>query len=782
MQSYTKQRSSSSVFKTVSTLCVLTLVGFLSACEQTQQYASKLDSALEQKELADSSRILVTTPEQYHVAASQVLPGQTIVLANGTWADFEISLAAEGTEDKPISLTAETEGKVILTGLSNISLRGKYLEVSGLVFKDGYSPTGTVISFRGEDGKNAYHSRVTRTVIDSFSNPDKFNSDTWVALYGKHNRFDHNHVVGKTNAGVTVAVRLSTPESQENHHRIDHNYFGPRQVLGSNGGETLRIGTSKYSLTDSFTIVENNYFDRTDGEVEIISNKSGKNIIRNNVFFEARGTLTLRHGNGNLVEGNFFFGNGVDHTGGIRVINADQTIRNNYMEGLTGIRFGGGLVVLNGVPNSSINRYHQVKNATIENNTIVHVSNINLAAASDAERSAVPINSTFSRNLVINKQAQPFKVFDDISGIKFTDNLINVPVLDLLKKGFRQQDLVVSRNDFGVLTSEYAQANNIGMDTRIQPTAKDDTGVTWYPKADPFVAFSSNNTIVVDSPAQLKDALAAAHSGDRIELRPGNYELSKQLLIDKVITIAGQTPNTVTLFPRRSVMTEIAEGGSLSIEDLTIDGQKTPDSAGNVLIRHVRVPTKLNNRIALSRVKVINLNVNHSAHVFDAGYRSLADSILIENSQFENITGDILRLNKEQDDLGIYNAEYVTIIGSEFKDIEGTIANMYRGGTDESTFGPHLMFANNRVTNVGSGKRNKSKSSLFLHGVQDTDILDNEFINTMPVIIEHAVGEPQTLIENNRFVNVGLPQVTEIFTKGDSTAVLNNNTVNGKLK
>ncbi len=31
-----------------------------------------------------------------------------------------------------------------------------------------------------------------------------------------------------------------------------------------------------------------------DGEVEIISNRSGGNVYRRNVFFESRGTLTLR--------------------------------------------------------------------------------------------------------------------------------------------------------------------------------------------------------------------------------------------------------------------------------------------------------------------------------------------------------------------------------------------------------------------------------------------------------------------------------------------------------
>ena len=72
-------------------------------------------------------------------------------------------------------------------------------------------------------------------------------------------------------------------------------------------GETIRIGTSANSMESSRTIVENNTFKNCDGEIEIISNKSANNIFRNNLFLESKGSLTLRHGNNALVEGNVFF-------------------------------------------------------------------------------------------------------------------------------------------------------------------------------------------------------------------------------------------------------------------------------------------------------------------------------------------------------------------------------------------------------------------------------------------------------------------------------------------
>ncbi len=254
----------------------------------------------------------VENKQAFNSISADLVAGDKVILKNGTWNDFEILFSGQGSKAAPILLTAETKGQVILSGQSNLRLAGKYLEVSGLVFKDGYTPSSAVIEFRRNKSELAYHSRVTQIVIDNYSNPDKRESDYWVALYGQHNRFDHSHLVGKRNKGVTVAVRLNSVQSQKNYHRIDNNYFGYRPTFGSNGGETLRVGTSHHSLTDSHTLVENNYFDRTNGEVETVSIKAGKNIVRNNVFYESRGTLTLRHGNGNIVEENIFIGNGVD--------------------------------------------------------------------------------------------------------------------------------------------------------------------------------------------------------------------------------------------------------------------------------------------------------------------------------------------------------------------------------------------------------------------------------------------------------------------------------------
>lgn len=720
---------------------------------------------------------LVDSPKAYKKAVKQLEPGDSVILSDGVWQDFEILFTGKGTALKPITLKAQTKGSVILSGQSNLRLSGEYLVVSGLVFKNGYTPTSAVISFRQNKKNLAYHSRITEVVIDNFNNPDKQESDYWVAMYGQYNRFDHNYLVGKRNKGVTMAVRLDSEESQQNHHKIDHNYFGPRPVFGSNGGETLRIGTSHYSLTDSFTQVENNYFDRCNGEVEIISVKSGRNSLKNNVFFESRGTLTLRHGNHNLVQDNVFFGNGVDHTGGIRVINKNQRINNNYMEGLTGYRFGSGFTVMNGVPNSTINRYHQVDDALIENNSLYNVDHVQLAAGSDAERSAVPINSAMNNNIIVNEnKEQPFTLFDDVSGISFANNLTNVDVVKEISAGFDNKNITVKRAKNGLLYPVGQQFQSFGVSRDLTPIAKEKTGPSWYPKKPASTDFSSGKVHTVSAaPGALFSAIAQASDGDVLELNDGHYLVGKLLRVDKTLTIKAKNEKKARISFERTSLFEIANGGSLALDGLVLDGDESPDSHGNSLIRTQKWGMYINYRFIMKNSEVNNLTINHSFHFFDSGKGAFADQILLDNNQFNQVTGDILRLDKETEDLGIYNAEYVTLTNNSFTDVEGAIVKLYRGGTDESTFGPHLDMVGNTISNVGKGKRNKAKAGVFIHGVQVGNIINNTFHDSQLIRVEHTVGEPITHVNDNTFNKTDKPTVVELRVEGPHTADVSQN-------
>ena len=712
---------------------------------------------------ASAAETLVRNQEEYRDAVRRAQPGDVIMLANGTWRDFEILFTGNGESERPITLTAETKGQVVISGQSNLRLAGSHLVVSGLVFRDGYTPTSAVISFRRTKGEPANYSRVTETVIDRFNNPERHEIDFWVLMFGRHNRFDHNHVEGKGNLGVTMAVRLDGEENQRNHHRIDHNYFGPRPILGSNGGETMRIGTSHYSLTDSLTVVENNVFDRCNGELEIISNKSGGNTFRGNLFLESRGTLTMRHGNNAVVEDNVFLGNGVPNTGGIRVINKGHVVRNNYLHGLTGYRFGAAFTVMNGVPDSPLNRYHQVEDVLMENNSIIESDYIEMAGGSDDERSATPIDSTFRSNLVFNSDGENIiRVHDDISGIAFEGNASNAVEGLPVKSGFANSPIELQKAENGLWYPEGEELRSIGVRKDLQVLHKDDTGVSWYPKQAPDDR-DGNTTDVAPGEDALFDAASRAQAGDVLNLLPGVYRVRKTIVIGRPLSIrAAQGRGTVRLEFERPALFELDDGARLGLSGLEISGAASPDMSGNSVIRTSRYSMTSNYSLTVEDCSISDLDVNYTFNFLLVAKNTFADAIRITRSEFSNISGSVISLSREIDDLGRYNGEVISVIDSRFSNIGGAVVDIYRGGTDESTFGPRLEVRSNVLDSVGHNARNKTAASIRLLGVQVADIHDNEFIDSRPIRVTHTVGDPITRIAGNRFASTPEPMVGEI--------------------
>ncbi len=742
-------------FKIVPAVMAAAMVFSLQACSAENGSAGLIDDA-----------------EALRDAIAAAGPGDVITLANGTYTDLEIVLTGTGEEDNPITLAAQDAGKVILSGESSLSLSGEHLLVSGLTFKDGQTPGKAVISYRTSKDDLAYNSRVTQTVIENYNPALRSEVDSWVLMYGKNNRFDHNALIGKRNTGVTMAVRMNTPESRENNHRIDHNYFGPRQILGSNGGETLRIGTSHYSRSDSGTLVENNYFDRADGELEIISSKSGKNVIRNNTFYKSRGTLTMRHGNNTTVTGNVFFGENADHTGGIRVINAGQNVSGNYMEGLKGTRFGGAFVVMNGIPNGPINRYDPVIDAVMENNSIIESDNIQLGAGSDPERFGTPKNSTFTGNLIYNSDGRDtFTIYDDMSGISFADNVISDNTDQKLKDGFIKKPVTLTRAANGLL---YPNALQVGAPRDLVVTQKDDVGPDWYVKPSDIAGFGSGKTHAV-SPGNgtVLEAVKAAKAGDVIALSPGDYTVTRLIKIDKPLSFIGGGAANIAF--ERSALFQIEDGGSLQLSGLTINGREAPDNEGNSVIRTSPYSMMQNYRVDISDTVFEDLDINRSFNVFSASKGTFADDIRLKNVTVKDATGHVLMLDAEVDDYGIYNAEYVTIEDSNFENIGKTLATVYRGGRDESTFGPHFKMTGSSLSKAGFHSRNKSGGSLVLHGVQVTDMSGNVISGSKPIKINHTVGEPKTKISGNTFIAMPQIEVKELNSEFENTAVIENN-------
>ncbi|MHA7059679.1 chondroitinase-B domain-containing protein [Aquimarina sp. M1] len=671
---------------------------------------------------------LVTTVKEFNNAIAEANPGDEIILSNGIWTDAHIVITAKGTAEKPITIKAQEKGKVILSGNTSLKIGGKHLIIQGLVFTNGYTEEDALITFKTDDGKLAENCRLTQIAVDHFNPYNRFDKSEWIHLHGKNNRVDHNYFGGKLNAGVTLVVRLNNKNSIENHHRIDHNHFGYRPNLGSNGGETLRVGVSTYSLSSSKTLIENNYFEQCDGEVEIVSLKSSDNVVRGNVFYESAGVVALRHGNRNLVENNFFIGNNKPGTGGVRVINEGHTIKNNHFQELKGKRFFGALPIMNGVPNSLINRYHRAENTDIIGNKFLKCDHIQFGVGADKERTDPPKDIRFTDNTFYHpERKQVFEAISDYSTFSFLNNKVVSADSGFYHNGFEKADITFTKDPVdGLLKSDSYQPK--------LPVTTSEVGTDWYTPKPKYYEITNKNSNAAQVSGNENDALfdtvKAAATGDTILLKPGTYTFGKPLIINKALTLKTANNNSPAIFTydqneSQNPLIVIENGGSLSIKGVIFDGasengiaQSAIETSSKPMIQHYQL------KVVSCEFK--NFNASRKT-AFRAYKNTYADTIVFKNSMFHNISGNAISLDGENENKGRYNAEYIEIENCLFSNVMGNALSLLRMGNDESTTGPYLELKNTTFINVNNKDLG---SAVLLWGVQKLNIDNLLFVNS----------------------------------------------------
>lgn len=325
--------------------------------------------------------IVVERATDLQAAADSLDAGDTLILKSGSWVDVRLMLANDGRAEAPITITAEAPGAAIFTGETSIGIGGSHIVLEGLHFKGAKTPTappspdsdargrdsGALIDFATDDDTYATDSRITNCYFEA-CNPAEDRRFHWIRMWGHRNRVDHCRFEGQDHSGVTVQVRLHRPDAE---HRIDHNYFLDRKPGRGNGYECVQIGQSWASLSRGGCVVENNIFEACDGETEIISSKTGDNLIRGNLFVRSAGTLTIRHGNGTTAQGNVFLGGGKEGAGGIRIIGERHRVTGNYFYEINNYT-GGVIAIYMGIPDGPLNGYAAAHDALVAKNIILH--------------------------------------------------------------------------------------------------------------------------------------------------------------------------------------------------------------------------------------------------------------------------------------------------------------------------------------------------------------------------------------------------------------------------
>ena len=364
-------------------------------------------------------------------------PGDTLLLQDGTYSHLgKVSFTGNGTTDYPIILKAANTGKAIISGTTEIRMSGSYLQLEGLYFHKAWASDFEMIEFQLDKEHPATHCRITRCAIDDCNDPAKGEkpgggTENWIGLHGNNNRIDHCYFANKRARGLVIQITVEDG-GDHNHHQIDHNVFGYRKPFGGNGAEIIRVGNSWSSQLPSYSIIEENIFYHCDGENEIISVKSGFNIVRRNLFYESRGGLVCRHGHNNIIDSNVIIGNHLPATLGIRIINQGHTVSNNYVESVTGKGSGAAFILRMGVyerPNTSedyedekLKSYHRAADIDIACNTFVDCTELNFG---DGRGDKEPRNVRFAHNRIYSPNTVPnIKISNPtiFPGITFINN------------------------------------------------------------------------------------------------------------------------------------------------------------------------------------------------------------------------------------------------------------------------------------------------------------------------------------------------------------------------
>jgi poly(beta-D-mannuronate) lyase len=732
------------------------------------------------------SKILVSNAEELNNAIEKALPGDVIVLKNGVWKDIEIEFTGQGTKANPIVLRAETDGEVFIEGVSNLSFGGEFLEVSGLHFRNGYSPSENVIAFRINKDKLANNCRVTNCAIIDFNKLQRDDDDLWVQFYGRHNQLDHCYIAGKTNGGPTVRVDLKGNQSIRNYHKIVNNHFGPRPRKGGARGETIQLGSSFTSMSPSNTTIANNLFEACNGEVEIISSKTNFNEIKNNVFYKSEGSVVTRHGNYCIIDGNYFIGDGENKNyGGIRIVNTGHWIVNNYFYNIIGENFRSPLAVMNGIPKSPLNRYNQVTDVVVAYNTYVNCkspwqfgvgTNIDQADVLPLSeiRSARPIRTTVANNIIYNKNGDKFPVIehDKADGVLFKNNIIDNKGIEFkdFEGGIQASSLelkTVSENiviptgipddvepyigfDFNTITQDLfgnsrAHSNRIGAvlyaDLDI-PNILDKSkyGATWYSNEVEAKEPITHNVSKAD---ELQAKIDEANNGDIIALADGVYEVSKSLVINKTVIIQSNgKAELVFLGTSNTPLFSLQPKGKLTVNSLVLKGNDSNYAFASL-------KENMSNHFGLT---VSNTEISNFIYVLKVFKQSFAERITFDNASISNCENGI-ELSEETNDKGDYNTEYLTVNNCNFNNVKANVIDYYRGGYDESTIGGNLLVSNSTFANCGANEKNKRL--LNHNGIVNVNITKNTFKNNQVQFVSILWGAKNNIESENTVTNSG---------------------------
>jgi len=324
------------------------------------------------------------------IESGKLSSGDTILWADGTYRDVELDIKdVDGVAGQPITLRAATLGGVVLKGESKFRVGTQHWVISGFHFSGNEEQPNAynAFQFRDNGGEAAQHVKLTDCAFTNLKAEGE--TSKWIQIFGQFNTIDHCHFRGKNSKGALITVELGYLKAdQVAGHQITRNYFGFISPHKGSDNEAIRLGSSHDQ------------------------NKHAKCLVQENYGHHAH------------VEGNFFFGDGAENAGGIRVNDSHHVIVNNYLEGLTGTTWNAAFSIFGGNKTSGddSNGYQVVENITVAHNTILNCRRSVLLSRKKGSNAPA---GTFANNIVSSSSGPLVKADLSPKKLTWTGNLMH---------------------------------------------------------------------------------------------------------------------------------------------------------------------------------------------------------------------------------------------------------------------------------------------------------------------------------------------------------------------
>ena len=264
----------------------------------------------------------VTSETEFNTVSAAAVPGDVIVLKNGTYNNVTLNVKNNGTEYAPIIYKAETIHGVTITGNSRFEVRGNHNIIGGFVFRDIYRKS--IINLIG-----ASDNRISENEFYDCGAHDKARIIS--ISHGSHrNRTDHNLMDGNLSFGYAVSI----PARWESHdysmdNRFDHNVL--RNITSDSIYHRVPVQIGQYAGKnkegETRSIIDNNEFINI--RANTINSKGHKEYYYKNRFVNNTSyiALSLRGGSDKYIDSNYF--ENTDEP--MRAFGARHVITNNIM-------------------------------------------------------------------------------------------------------------------------------------------------------------------------------------------------------------------------------------------------------------------------------------------------------------------------------------------------------------------------------------------------------------------------------------------------------------------